>query len=157
MPMDSTPLICTSEVTDSSSRCLWLRESRLSTRFASRRALITAFCLPMDSTLSCWYSSHAPASARLCARTSEGWLPCKPLLALPDDDTERLRAPLCTSVEIVFRGGGENFVVRKSLPESEPPRRVLRLMCLPCPVQDATIRDLHSESISLPGTTAVLS
>ena len=45
----------------------------------------------------------------------------------------------------------------KMLPESEPPRRVLRLMCLPCPVQDATIRDLHSESVSLPGTTAVLS
>ena len=44
-------------------------------------------------------TSHVPASARLCARTSEGWLPCKPLLALSDDDTERLRAPVCTSVE----------------------------------------------------------
>ena len=46
-------------------------------------------------------------------------------------------------------------MVKKSLPESEPPRRVLRLICLPCPVQDATIRDLHSELTSLPGTTAV--
>ncbi len=46
MPIASTPLICTSDVTDSSSRCLWLRESRLSTRFASRRALITAFVFP---------------------------------------------------------------------------------------------------------------
>ncbi|MEW5560116.1 hypothetical protein AB1287_07675 [Enterobacter asburiae] len=63
----------------------------------------------------------------------------------------RLRAPRITSVD-VEEG---NLVVKTSLPEVWPPRWVLRLCLLFCPVQDPTISDLLSEP-SLPGTTAVV-